>query len=99
MVVGDLYIVDVALLPTEAEAPLVVDPDAVLTLAIPLQGLRQFAGGTRRSCRLSARFSILSFRRELRWMSGGIRRTGSRLKSASASRDRNDQIMSIPYAG
>lgn len=40
MVVGNLYVVGTVRLPPETDAPLTVDPDAVLPLALSLQGLK-----------------------------------------------------------
>jgi len=40
MIVDDLYVVGVTSFPPETDAPLVVDPDTVLTLAIALQSLQ-----------------------------------------------------------
>lgn len=43
MVIRDLYFESMAILPTKADAPLFVDPDAVLTLPIPLERLETVA--------------------------------------------------------
>ena len=43
MVIHDLNITGTVIRPTEAHAPLVVDPDAVLPLAITLQRLKAMA--------------------------------------------------------
>ena len=40
MIVGDFDLVALAIVPHEADAPLVVDPDAVLTRPLPLQGFQ-----------------------------------------------------------
>ena len=38
VVIDDFHVVGVAVSPTEADAPLIVNPDAVLAFALPLQG-------------------------------------------------------------
>jgi hypothetical protein len=38
-----------SVIPDETDAPLIVDPDRMLTLAIGLQGFEPVAGGTLRS--------------------------------------------------
>jgi hypothetical protein len=45
VVVGDLYIEGVAPLPSEADSPLVVDPNAVLSCPVSLQALQPVAWG------------------------------------------------------
>jgi hypothetical protein len=40
VVVGDLNVEGVSITPNKADSPLVVDPDAVLTLAVPFQFLQ-----------------------------------------------------------
>lgn len=45
MVIDDLHVVGIAILPVEADTPLLVDPDAVLSPSIPFQG---FEAVTRR---------------------------------------------------
>ena len=44
MVIGDLNFMRVAVFPSEADAPLTVDADAVLTLAVASEGLEMVAG-------------------------------------------------------
>jgi len=48
MVIHDFYVVGVALAPCEADAPLVVDPNAVLTLAVAFQRLELVSGEGRK---------------------------------------------------
>jgi hypothetical protein len=48
VIVHDLHVKRVAVLPTEADAPLVVDADAPLALAVALEGLEPIAWGARR---------------------------------------------------
>jgi hypothetical protein len=43
MVIHDLHIVGVAVLPAKADAPLIIDANAVLSLSIPSQRLRPVA--------------------------------------------------------
>jgi hypothetical protein len=45
MIVDDFDIVRVAVLPTKTNPPLIVDPHAVLTLAIPFQGFEPISWG------------------------------------------------------
>jgi hypothetical protein len=45
MIVDDFDIVRVAVLPAKTNPPLIVDPDAVLTLAIPFQGFEPISWG------------------------------------------------------
>ena len=44
MIVDDLDVVGIAVTPTKANPPLVVDPDAVLSFAVASQGLQSIAG-------------------------------------------------------
>jgi hypothetical protein len=48
MVIHDLHVVGVALAPYEADAPLVVDSDAVLTLPVAFQRLQLVSGEGRK---------------------------------------------------
>jgi hypothetical protein len=50
VIVHDLDFVNVALSPHEAETPLVVNPNAILPFAIPMQCLQAIAG---RSCQIA----------------------------------------------
>ena len=43
MVIGDLHVGGILAAPHEADPPLVVDPDAVLTPAAPFEGLQPIA--------------------------------------------------------
>ena len=56
MVIDNLDIEGVATLEPEAHAPLVVDADAVLALAVALERFERLLGGMRRSSRRVARF-------------------------------------------
>jgi len=44
MIIGNLNFESIAITPYETDAVLVVDPNAVLSSAIPLQGLQMVAG-------------------------------------------------------
>lgn len=49
MIIDNLYVVGISISPFEADAPLIVDSDAVLSFAIPFQWLQAIAGeGTER---------------------------------------------------
>jgi hypothetical protein len=54
MIVDDFDIAWSSVLPHEADAPLVVDPDAVLAFAPPLQCFQAVSGGTRKSSKTRA---------------------------------------------
>ena len=73
MVVDDLNVESIMSFPPKADAPLIVDSNAMLSDAFPLQGL----------CAL---FNILSFLRATRWMScGSLRETSPpQIRSVSA---------------
>lgn len=43
MVIDDLDVIGVAVAPHKADSPLVIDPDAVLTLSVAVQGLQPVA--------------------------------------------------------
>jgi hypothetical protein len=44
MVIDDLYVVRISLNPPEAQPPLVVQPDTVLSLAVTLESLQSISG-------------------------------------------------------
>jgi len=44
MIIHHLHLVQAILPPHEAHAPLVIDPDAVLSLSVPMQGFQAIAG-------------------------------------------------------
>ncbi len=85
MIVHDLDIVRVSACPTEAESPLVIDPDAVLTCAISQQFLKPIRRWDHQISSVVAASRILSFRRAVRCRSGENRGTLSRWNSFSAS--------------
>ena len=63
MVIGNFYVLGAVPLPPETDAPLSVDPDAVLPLALSLQG---FEAITRRDSQVPQRLGgliISNFRR------------------------------------
>ena len=62
VIIGYLHIVGIAITPFEADAPLVIDPDRVLALAVFLSFSSWLPGGTFRSLRLIAASRIANFR-------------------------------------
>jgi hypothetical protein len=56
MIVGDLDAIGTAILPDETDAPLVVDPDAMLAGSVPLQGFQMIA---RRRGQVAQLFSLM----------------------------------------
>jgi len=95
--VADLDLVGVATSPDEADAPLVVDADAVLAGAVAGEPLEAVAGGLRRSITSCALASIRSLRSATAWMSFGRRREKRRPNTFSVSASRNDLIMTPWY--
>jgi hypothetical protein len=63
MIIDDLDIVSVALAPHETDSPLIVDPDAVLTLAVAAKLLQPVAGRNPQILYHCALFNIASLRR------------------------------------
>lgn len=57
--------------PAKAEAPLIIDADAVLSAAAAFEGLQAFAGRKAHNVESAEVSSWRSFRRSVRWMSGG----------------------------
>jgi hypothetical protein len=47
MVIGDLHIKGIAFLPLEADPPLIIDPDAVLSFPIPFKCFQAVTGRLR----------------------------------------------------
>jgi hypothetical protein len=95
VVVADLDLVRVAVLPDEADAPLVVDADAELSGAVPGEPLEAVAG---RAAQVDdALASIRSLRSAAAWMSFGRRREKRRSNTFSVSASRNDLIMPLWY--
>ena len=45
MIVGNLHVIAVTIAPNETDAPLIIDPDRVLSLAISPQGLQLISRG------------------------------------------------------
>ena len=52
MVVHDFHLIRISILPQEADTPLIVDPDAVLTLSIAAQRLQAIPGRNRQVTKL-----------------------------------------------
>ena len=96
MVIHDLDFESVSIRPTEADAPLVIDPDAVLSLAIARQGLRRLPGMAPRSDSAAAACKWSSFRLAIRAMAWNLR-LNSRRKTFSVSLSRNDRIRTRFY--
>ena len=46
MIVGDFHVVSMRRFPSEANSPLVIDPDAMLTSAPAFEGFKAIAGGS-----------------------------------------------------
>jgi hypothetical protein len=44
MIVHDLYVVRIAIAPSKANSPLIINTNAVLPLSVPAQGLEMIAG-------------------------------------------------------
>jgi hypothetical protein len=61
-VIDDHDVLRAGMVPAEADPPLLVDPDAVLTGTISLSFSSRFPGGTRRSSRVSAASRMSSLR-------------------------------------
>ena len=97
VMVRDLDVIGVSLVPDEADAPGVVDPDAVLTSAIAAR-LQAIRGGTRRSPRSRARSSISSFFRAARRTSGPRPVTGTSSNTALVRLSAKDLITQLSEA-
>ena len=61
VIVDDLHIVSVAIVPDEADAVLIVDPNAVLTTSIARERLEPVAGERRQVSKLASRMKVLEF--------------------------------------
>src|SRR5271166_5425826 len=61
VIVGDLYVVRIALAPREADAVLVIDANAVLPFAIASEPLQSVAGRQRQVAQRSSRVQHLQF--------------------------------------
>jgi len=83
--IDDLHVVGVTIGPSETDAPLVVDPDAVLAFAAALQGFEPVCPGVRRSSTTAALPSMRNLRRTTDWISCGKRRDRVPLQIFSAS--------------
>jgi hypothetical protein len=96
VVIDDFHVVGITLDPSEADAPLIVDPNAVLTLAATLEGAIRLAGGMRRSSSTKALPSMRSLRRTTDWISAGSRREVVPPQIFSASLSAKFLIMGKP---
>jgi hypothetical protein len=61
MIINDLDIERVSVLPLEADAPLLIDPDAVLTLAIAFQRFQLIRRRNHEIAQISGAVQILQF--------------------------------------
>lgn len=93
MLVADLDLTRVAVLPDEADAPLVVDTDAVLAGAVAAEPLEVLPGVLRTSVTSCTLASIRSLRSAAAWRSFGRRREKRRFNTFSVSASPNDLIM------
>ena len=93
MVVHDFNVNGIAIYPYEADPPLIIDPDAVLTAAGALQCFQSIGGGTRRSFNNRALFSMRSLRLAICWMSCGKRFERTPFQIFSVSLERKLLIM------
>jgi hypothetical protein len=98
VIIDDLHLVGIAVIPDEADAPLVVDADAVLSFAVALECFESVAGGDLRSSSFTARCKKSSLRRATRSIFRK-RGTSTSLNKASVSLQRNDWIMRGNYYG
>jgi hypothetical protein len=71
MLIDDFDILRAYFVPAKENPPLAIDPDAPLAGAVALQHFEPVAGGTRKSCSVRARCSIISLRNATVWMSDG----------------------------
>ena len=81
----NLHILGAVFAEYEAEPPLLVDADAVLSMAISASASSRLLGGTRKSSRLIAASSCCSLASARFRMSGGCDRTGSSTLAAPIS--------------
>jgi hypothetical protein len=93
MVIHDLDTVRPGVSPDKADAPLVVDPDAVLSRPIAFEDFEPAARRAARSRNASALCNWRSLRCATRWTSAPIRRAKRPWNSASASRSAKQRII------
>jgi len=93
MIVYDFNVMRVAVAPAKADAPLVVDPDAVLPLAVAGKRLEPVARWSTQVVEACALWSWVSFRLATLMMSFGTPLRKRRCHAASAASFRNDLIM------
>jgi hypothetical protein len=85
VVVDNPDLAAIAVFPDKTDPPLIVDADAVLPLAISLQGFQAIGWRMRKSSRCCALFSMRSLRRAMSWMLAGNLRERSPCQIASVS--------------
>ncbi|KAF0221757.1 MAG: hypothetical protein FD174_88 [Geobacteraceae bacterium] len=61
MVIGDLDIVGIAVIPSEAYPPLIVDPNAPLAIAVPVKLLQPVARGNAQEVKGSSAVELFQF--------------------------------------
>jgi hypothetical protein len=62
VIVDDFHLLGVVAIPDEADAVLIVDPDAVLPLRWPFNGSSRLPGGERRNSSVAAAFNTTNLR-------------------------------------
>lgn len=90
MIVYDFYVCWPARCPTETDAPLSVDADAVLTSTLALQSFKTVSGG-RKNSRVCVAASCASFRCATVWIPGKARELPV-VNNLSVSRQRKDNM-------
>ena len=85
IIVDDLDGIGVTVVPDEADAPLIVDPDAVLPRRSPASASRRLPAGARRSCSGARLWSCKNLRLPVRSTSCGTPLTKRRSQAARAA--------------
>jgi hypothetical protein len=93
MVVDDFHVAGIALPPHEADAILIVDPDAVLALALAVQRLQPVSGGTLKLSSATEACNKRSFLSARILRLAGIQRLRPVCQSCSVSASRKLAIM------
>jgi hypothetical protein len=93
MVIDDLHPVRAVFRPDQAEAPLVVDPNAMLPLAIALEGLKPVAGRDPQFVEVNGGVHMRSFLRATCWIWLGSLREPSPVKIRAVSAEAKFRIM------
>jgi hypothetical protein len=97
VVIDNLDVVGVTIVPRKADAPAVIDPNAVLSRSIPLQLFQPIGRGNLQIIVACALLSMRSFRKATCWMSGGSLRERWRVKICRVARSLNDLITKKSY--